>query len=159
MSGRGVPPGRSRVMKILVLHGPNLNLLGRREPEHYGTLTLAEIDDRIRDHARARGVTVTTLQSNAEGALIDRIHAAAAGGPEACDAIVINPAAYTHYSIAIRDALAAVGLPAIEVHLSNIHAREAFRSESVIARVCRGQISGLGWRGYLLAIDALALGD
>ena len=146
-------------MKILVLHGPNLNLLGRREPEHYGTLTLAEIDARIRDHARARGAEVAIFQSNTEGALIDRIHAAADGGAETCDAIVINPAAYTHYSIAIRDALAAVGLPVIEVHLSNIHAREAFRRESVIAPVCRGQISGLGWRSYLLAIDALIQAD
>jgi 3-dehydroquinate dehydratase-2 len=142
-------------MKILVIHGPNLNLLGRREPEHYGTLTLDEINARIRDHARARGAEVAVFQSNSEGAIIDRIHAAAGEGVEACDAIVINPAAYTHYSIAIRDALAAVGLPAIEVHLSNIHTREPFRRGSVTAAVCRGQISGLGFHGYLLAIDAL----
>jgi len=142
-------------MKILVIHGPNLNLLGRREPEHYGTLTLDEINARIRDHARARGVEVEIFQSNSEGAIIDRIHAAASAPRAACDAIVINPAAYTHYSIAIRDAIAAVGLPAIEVHLSNIHAREPFRRASVIAAVCRGQVSGLGWQGYLRAIDAV----
>ncbi len=160
-------------MKILVIHGPNLNLLGVREPEHYGTLTLAQIDARIRAHAAARGVAVVTFQSNHEGLIVDRIHAAigravdtqagdgataAAGGraaPATADAIVINPAAYTHYSIAIRDAIAAAGLPAIEVHLSNIHAREPFRHTSVIAPVCRGQICGLGPEGYLRAIDAL----
>jgi 3-dehydroquinate dehydratase II len=142
-------------MKILVIHGPNLNLLGRREPEHYGTLTLDEINGRIRDHARARGVEVSIFQSNSEGAIIDCIHAAVGEGSDARDALVINPAAYTHYSIAIRDAIAAVALPAIEVHLSNIHEREPFRRESVIAPVCRGQISGKGWQGYLLAIDAL----
>jgi 3-dehydroquinate dehydratase-2 len=142
-------------MKILVIHGPNLNLLGTREPEIYGTETLSEIDARIRARAGERGVTVEILQSNHEGAIIDRIHAAASEGADRCDGVVINPGAYTHYSLAIRDAIAGTGLPAIEVHLSNIHAREPMRRRSVIAPVCRGQISGFGARSYLLAIDAL----
>jgi 3-dehydroquinate dehydratase-2 len=145
-------------MRILVIHGPNLNLLGKREPEIYGTETLDEINVRIRRFAGERGVAVEVFQSNHEGEIIDRIQAAVEG-PGKCDALVINPAAYTHYSIAIRDAIAATALPAIEVHLSNIHAREAFRRRSVIAPACRGQITGLGADGYLLAIEALLKGS
>jgi 3-dehydroquinate dehydratase II len=143
-------------MKILVIHGPNLNLLGTREPEIYGTETLEEIDARIKARAAERGAEVESFQSNHEGAIIDRIHAAAREGPMHCDGLVINPGAYTHYSLAIRDAIAGTALQAIEVHLSNIYAREPMRRRSVIAPVCRGQISGLGAGGYLLAIDALA---
>jgi 3-dehydroquinate dehydratase-2 len=148
-------------MKLLVIHGPNLNLLGRREPEIYGRQTLAELDEAIRAHAARRGVAVEIFQSNHEGAIIDRIHAAIDGGPAcdgshaACDALIINPGAYTHYSLAIRDAIAGVGIPAIEVHLSDIHAREEFRRHSIIAGVCRAQISGLGVHSYLEAIDRL----
>jgi 3-dehydroquinate dehydratase-2 len=137
--------------RFLVIHGPNLNLLGRREPEHYGTLGLSEIDHKIDAWAAERTVEVRTLQSNHEGAIIDAIQEAAAWA----DGLVINPGAYTHYSYAIRDAIAASGLPTIEVHLSNVCAREPFRHRSVTAPACRGQISGLGWRGYLLALEAL----
>jgi len=142
-------------MNILVIHGPNLNLLGTREPEVYGTETLDEVNDRIHRYAEERGVRIQTFQSNHEGAIIDRIQEAGSDGSGKCDALIINPGGYTHYSIAIRDAIAAVGLPTIEVHLTDIHAREPFRRESVIAPVCRGQIMGLGPAGYLRAIDAL----
>lgn len=142
-------------MKILVIHGPNLNLLGAREPEIYGRLTLEEIDAKIRSRASERGVSVIIRQLNGEGEIIDAIQEAArTGSPEACDAILINAGAYTHYSLAISDAIRSTGIPAIEVHLSNIYAREEFRRKSVIAPVCRGQIVGLGFRGYLHAIDA-----
>lgn len=137
--------------RFLVIHGPNLNLLGQRDPEYYGTLTLGEIDQKIGAWAAERRVEVRTLQSNHEGAIIDAIQEAT---PWA-DGLVINPGAYTHYSYAIRDAIAASDLLTIEVHLSNIHSRESFRHTSVTAPVCRGQISGLGWRGYLLALEAL----
>ncbi len=137
--------------KILLIHGPNLNLLGVREPQIYGVSSLDEINERMQVIADEHGVELHVLQSNSEGALVDAIQEA----DNWADGIVINPGAYTHYSYAIRDALAAISLPAIEVHLSNIHAREEFRQISVLSAVVEGSISGLGWRSYACGIEAL----
>jgi 3-dehydroquinate dehydratase-2 len=134
---------------ILVLHGPNLNLLGTREPEHYGKQTLADVDAALIEQGAAAGVEVICFQSNAEFALIDRVHAAKTEG---VGFILINPAAFTHTSVALRDALAAVEIPFIEVHLSNVHAREAFRQQSYFSDKAVGVISGLGAMGYLFAL-------
>lgn len=138
-------------LHVAVLHGPNLNLLGTREPGVYGTTTLSEIDKQLTHRGRARGVEVRCHQTNGEGALVDLIHAAA----KLSHGLLINAAAYTHTSIAIADALAAVALPAIEVHLSNLHKREPFRQHSYVAGQCIGTVSGFGARSYYLALDAL----
>ncbi len=138
-------------MKILVLHGPNLNLLGEREPEVYGRTTLAEIDARLRELGAKRSAEVESFQSNHEGALLDRIQSAR----RTHQGIIINPGGLTHTSVALRDALVACSLPVIEVHLSNIHAREEFRQRSLVAGIALGQISGLGAKGYELALEAL----
>jgi len=140
-------------MKVLVIHGPNLNLLGTREPEVYGSVTLAEIDERLQERAQELGIQIETFHSNHEGEIVDKI--AEAGS--IADAIIINPAAYTHTSVAIRDSILAVALPTVEVHLSNTQAREEFRHTSLIAPVVTGQIAGFGADSYLLALEAVAL--
>lgn len=136
---------------ILVLNGPNLNLLGTREPEVYGAATLNDVEEACRTEGKALGLGVTCAHSNVEGALVEMIHAARGS----YDGIVLNAGAYTHTSIALRDAIAGTGVPVIEVHISNVHAREAFRHHSMIAAVCKGVIAGFGPLGYLLALRAL----
>jgi len=138
-------------MKILLINGPNLNLLGSREPDVYGTVTLDDIAARVCDRARDLGAEVLAFQSNHEGAIIDFVQAES----PAADGIIINPGALTHYGLSLRDALAACSLPIVEVHISNIYTREAFRRRSVTATVSTGLIAGLGWRGYLLALEAV----
>lgn len=138
-------------MKILVLHGPNLNLLGKREPDKYGSKTLAEINSLLSDLAKELNVEIEIFQSNSESDLVGKIQESLNG----FDGILINPAAYTHSSIAIRDAISAVNKPCVEVHLSNIHAREEFRHISLIAPVCVGQICGFGFNSYLVGLRAL----
>lgn len=146
-----LPASITKMMHILVLHGPNLNLLGARQPEIYGYETLADIDAALAALAAARQAHLRSQQSNHEGVLIDAIHDARAWA----NGILINPGAYTHTSYALRDAIAAASLPTVEVHLSNIHAREPFRHTSLLAPVCLGQIVGFGWRSYLLGLQAL----
>ena len=138
--------------KILVLHGPNLNLLGQREPEVYGKLTLEDINSRLKESGEKLGLEVRSYQSNGEGALIDALHDARGWA----SGVVFNPGGYTHTSVALRDAVAAIGLPVIEVHLSHVDAREDFRRRSLISPVCAGKISGFGWRSYLLALQEIA---
>lgn len=141
----------NKPVKILTIHGPNLNILGKREPEVYGYVTLEEINNSLQKLADIHQVELTIIQSNYEGAIIDALHDAM----NWADGVLINPGAYTHTSYAIRDALAAIKLPTVEVHLSNIYAREDFRHTSVIAPVCVGQISGFGWKSYELGLVAL----
>lgn len=138
-------------MRILFLNGPNLNWLGRREPEIYGRTSLADIEAAVRQRAAERGVEIEFRQTNSEGQLVDWIQQAAG----AFDAVVLNAGAYTHTSIALRDAIAATGLPTVEIHLSNVHAREEFRRHSMIAPVCRGVICGFGAASYLLGLEAV----
>ena len=144
-------PANRQSNHVLILHGPNLNLLGQREPEVYGSATLADINAQLQGLAAQRGAEIQMLQSNHEGALVDAIQNAI----DWADGIVFNPAAYAHTSIALRDAIAAVGLPTVEIHLSNIAAREPFRKTSVIAPVCLGRISGFGPSSYTLGLSAL----
>jgi 3-dehydroquinate dehydratase-2 len=138
-------------MKILVLHGPNLNLLGSREPDVYGSLTLDDINAKLVELGKSLESEVSCLQSNHEGVLIDALHDAR----EWADGVVFNPGGYTHTSVALRDAIAAIGLPVVEVHLSNVDAREEFRHHSMISAVCKGKVAGFGWKSYALGIRAL----
>jgi len=144
-SGLGEPP------RVLVLHGPNLNLLGSREPAVYGRATLGEIDAAIVAHGASRGVAVECRQSNHEGVLLDWLH----GAVGRCRGVVLNPGGYTHTSVALRDAVAGIGIPVVEVHLSNTEGREGFRRRSLVGAVCVGRVMGFGGRSYLLALDGL----
>ncbi|MFZ5353569.1 MAG: type II 3-dehydroquinate dehydratase [Bacillota bacterium] len=139
------------MLKIMVINGPNLNMLGIRNKSIYGSMSLKDICEAVNTEAQKHGIEVEHYQSNSEGELIDKIHSAFGS----CDGIIINPGAYSHYSIAIRDAVESVSLPCVEVHLSNIYAREEFRRHSVISSVCMGQICGFGHYGYILALHAL----
>jgi 3-dehydroquinate dehydratase-2 len=138
-------------MKILILHGPNLNLLGTREPEVYGSMTMEDINNALIDLGKELGTEIVCHQSNHEGALIDALHDART----TADGVVFNPGGYTHTSIALRDAISAIEIPVIEVHLSNVYAREEFRQVSMISAVCSGKITGFGWRSYTLGLRAL----
>lgn len=138
-------------MKILILHGPNLNLLGTRQPEIYGSLTLADINTKLVELAAEHHVELACRQSNHEGDLVDALQEARAWA----DGVVFNPGAYTHTSIALRDAISAIGIPVVEVHLSNVYAREEFRHVSLISAVCQGKVVGFGWRSYVLGLQAL----
>lgn len=133
------------------MHGPNLNLLGTREPAVYGATTLAEINERLTTIASEKNIELRTFQSNSEGALVDALHDAMTWA----DGVIFNPGAYTHTSVALRDAIAGTGLKVVEIHLSNVHAREEFRHKSLLAPVCIGQISGFGWRSYVLGLEGL----
>ena len=135
---------------IFVLHGPNLNLLGQREPEVYGAMTLDNINQKLLEAGTEMGIEIITFQSNQEGDLIDALHQAG----HTADGVIFNPAGYTHTSVALRDAIAAIEVPVIEVHISNVYAREEFRHKSLLAPVCLGKITGFGWRSYLLALYA-----
>ncbi|NJP37642.1 type II 3-dehydroquinate dehydratase [Alkalicoccus luteus] len=139
------------MLKVHIINGPNLNRLGKREPHVYGSETLDDLEKKVTAHADRLGAEVTFFQHSSEGAIIDTLHAA----EEQADAVILNPAAFTHYSYAVRDACASISIPVVEVHLSNVHARESFRSVSVTAPVCRGQISGFGFEGYCMALDFL----
>ncbi len=136
---------------ILVLHGPNLNLLGTREPKVYGSMMLAEIDEKLVEIGKSRGVEVRTFQSNHEGALIDALHDAR----KWASGVVFNPGGYTHTSIALRDAISAIGIPVVEVHISNVYNRESFRQSSLLSPVCLGKVTGFGWRSYVLGMRGL----
>lgn len=138
-------------MKILILHGPNLNLLGTREPEVYGSMTLDDINNKLFELGQELGAEVNSLQSNHEGVLVDALHDARTWA----DGVVFNPGAYTHTSIALRDAISAIQIPVVEVHLSNVYAREEFRHVSTVSAVCKGKISGFGWRSYMLGLRAM----
>jgi 3-dehydroquinate dehydratase-2 len=137
---------------IFVIHGPNLNLLGKREPEIYGSLTMQEINDKLIAAGKEKGIRIDCHQSNSEGALIDLLQKAG----ESADGVIFNPGGYTHTSVALRDAVASISIPVVEVHLSNVYAREEFRHKSLIAPICLGKITGFGWMSYLLALEALA---